>query len=143
MPPHKGWVGAQGSGQYPMTQTQYDALQEARRLDQEAARAKMAEPNPWQPISNPVDLAHLGKLGEELNEAGAAVNRCIIQGLDGAEPVTGKVNRAWLQDELADVLGMIDLAIERFGLDAGAMAVRSHAKKTHKRAWHKMIKERP
>lgn len=61
----------------------------------------MREPNPWQPISDPIDLAHLGKLGEELNEAGAAVNRCIIQGLDGVEPITGKVNRERIVDMLA------------------------------------------
>ena len=26
MTPPEGWIGAQGTGQYPMTQTQYDAL---------------------------------------------------------------------------------------------------------------------
>ena len=34
---------------------------------------KLRDANPWHPISDPVDLAHLGKLGEELNECGSAV----------------------------------------------------------------------
>lgn len=50
-------------------------------------------PNPWHPISDPVDLKHLGKLSEELGECSAAVARCIIQGIDECEPVTGKINR--------------------------------------------------
>lgn len=49
--------------------------------------------NPWHPMTDAINLAHLGKLAEELNECGAAVARCIIQGIDGSEPVTGKPNR--------------------------------------------------
>jgi hypothetical protein len=45
-----------------------------------------SDPNPWIPIQNPLDLKHLGKLIEELNEAGSATARCIIQGIDEVEP---------------------------------------------------------
>jgi hypothetical protein len=60
--------------------------------------------NPWRPMTRPIDLKHLGKLGEESNELGAAISRCIIQGIDEREPVTGKPNRQWLAEEIADVL---------------------------------------
>src|SRR4051812_1950163 len=66
--------------------------------------ADIVKANPWQPIRGPIDLAVLGKFGEELGECQAAVSRCIIQGLGGAEPVTGKINQDWLEDEVADVL---------------------------------------
>lgn len=95
--------------------------------------------NPWNPMTRPIDLKHLGKLNEELNEAGAAVSRCIIQGIDEAEPISGKVNREWLEDELADVLANIDLVMTHFNLDVPRMFLRSERKKEHLRGWHSML----
>ena len=92
--------------------------------------------SPWQPMSDPVDIKHLGKLGEETNELGAAVSRCLIQGIDEAEPVTGKVNREWLEDEIADVVANIELCIERFGLDIKRISNRELAKRARLRKWH-------
>lgn len=92
--------------------------------------------SPWHPITDAVDLKHLGKLGEELNECGAAVCRCIIQGVDEREPVTGRINRDWLQDEIADVLANVDLVIQRFNLDVPKMSTRAERKKRHLRQWH-------
>ena len=97
---------------------------------------ELRDANPWHPMSNAVDLKHLGKLAEELSEAGAAVARCIIQGIDEAEPVTGKINREWLQDELADVIANIGLVVDRFKLDKMAMVHREVRKKQHLRQWH-------
>lgn len=73
--------------------------------------------NPWHPITDSVDLKHLGKLSEELGELQAAVARCIIQGIDEREPVTGKVNRDWLTEEIADVQANLDLVVKRFEID--------------------------
>jgi len=98
----------------------------------------MHDPSPWHPMTDPVALKTLGKFGEELNECGAAVSRCIIQGVDEAEPVTGKVNRDWLEDEIADVLANAQLAIEHFHLNGTKIADRMTRKKAHLRAWHKM-----
>lgn len=95
--------------------------------------------NPWTPMSKPIDLKHLGKLAEELGEATAAVSRCLIQGIDEAEPVTDKPNRVWLEDELADVVANIDLVIVHFGLDADRMFERMERKKIHLRGWHSML----
>lgn len=102
----------------------------------------MHEPDlisPWVPMSSPIDLKHLGKLAEEINEAGAAISRCIIQGIDEKEPVTGVVNRVWLQNELADVLAGIELCVEHFGLDAATMTTRCLRKKAGLRRWHQML----
>ncbi|SDD93858.1 hypothetical protein SAMN05216337_101795 [Bradyrhizobium brasilense] len=98
----------------------------------------LRDANPWHPITDTVDLKHLGKLGEECGELGSAVSRCIIQGVDEAEPVTGKINRQWLEDEIADVRANSELVIERFGLNEAAIATRSEKKKRHLRQWHKL-----
>lgn len=97
---------------------------------------QLRDANPWHPITDAVDLKHLGKLGEELAECGAAVARCIIQGMDECEPETGKPNRQWLEDEIADVLGNIALVEKRFNLDTVRMAARAERKMAHLRQWH-------
>ncbi len=97
--------------------------------------------NPWRPMSRPIDLKHLGKLAEELGEASSAASRCVIQGIDEREPVTGKPNRQWLQDELADVLANIELVVAHFGLDVEAIRARAERKKVHLRGWHSMLNE--
>jgi hypothetical protein len=94
--------------------------------------------NPWRPMTDAVDLKHLGKLGEELGECSAAVSRCVIQGIDEAEPVTGKVNREWLEEEIADVLGNIELVVARFKLNSGRINARATEKARKLRTWHDM-----
>jgi NTP pyrophosphatase (non-canonical NTP hydrolase) len=59
----------------------------------------------------------LGKFTEELTECASAASRCLIQGIDECEPTTGKVNREWLEDEIADVIATLTATIKRFGLD--------------------------
>jgi hypothetical protein len=98
----------------------------------------MTRMNPWRPMSDPVDLKHIGKLQEELGECTAAAARCSIQGIDEAEPVTGKINRVWLEEEIADVLANIDLNVERFGLDKRSIMARVDRKKAMLREWHAM-----
>jgi hypothetical protein len=45
---------------------------------------------PWEPERDRLTLKILGKQLEELNELGSATARCIIQGIEGREPVTKK-----------------------------------------------------
>lgn len=94
--------------------------------------------SPWQPMTNKTDLKVLGKLGEELGEASAAVSRCIIQGIDECEPTTRKPNKEWLEDELADVMTNIKLVVERFGLDQDRIRERIVRKTDQLRIWHGM-----
>jgi hypothetical protein len=97
--------------------------------------------NPWHPMTRPIDKKHIGKLIEELGEATSAAARCLIQGIDEKEPITHKLNREWLEDELADVVANIDLVIAHFKLDADRMADRMTRKKAHLRGWHSMLAE--
>ena len=107
------------------------------------AEATSPKMNPWQPISDAVDLKHLGKLAEECGELSAAVSRCIIQGVNEQEPVTGKVNRQWLEDEMADVIAGIGLTCERFGLNTARMEARAERKMHQLRQWHAMAGGEP
>lgn len=90
------------------------------------------------PETDPLALMHLGKLGEELAECGAAVARCIVQGILEAEPSTGEVNRDWLTKEIGDVLANIAMVTEFFGLDQQAIDARIHFKVAYLRQWHSL-----
>lgn len=92
--------------------------------------------DPWHPMTDSVDLKYLGKLSEESGELTQAVGRCIIQGIDGHEPDSKKVNRTWLEEELADVWANSELVIERFGLDRNKMLTRRDEKIRRLRMWH-------
>lgn len=94
--------------------------------------------NPWHPMSNAIDLKHLGKLGEECNELGSAIFRCIIQGIYEKEPVTGKENKQWLTEEIADVFANINLVIEHFNLDEEFITKRAKDKAARLKTWHDM-----
>lgn len=72
---------------------------------------------PWHPMTNQVDLKHLGKLGEECGELSQVVCRCIIQGIDEKDPTQNQTNRKWLEKEIADVLANIALVEKRFALN--------------------------
>lgn len=93
---------------------------------------------PWHPMTNQVDLKHLGKLAEELGELSAAVARCIIQGIEEKEPVTGKPNREWLENEIADVYANMALVTEKFKLDIDKIFDRAEKKRDKLRNWHDM-----
>jgi NTP pyrophosphatase (non-canonical NTP hydrolase) len=96
------------------------------------------EMHPWHPMNNPVEVKTLGKLLEEVNELGQACARCLIQGVDEAEPVTLMVNREWLEDEIADVLANIALVTSCFNLDTDHIEERVHTKQERLTKWHEM-----
>lgn len=96
---------------------------------------------PWHPITDPVDLKHLGKLSEELSECLSAVSRCIIQGIHECEPVTHKPNRLWLEEEIADVFANLTLVMEHFKLDKEFIVERADEKHAKLKEWHKEAKE--
>lgn len=97
--------------------------------------------NPCHPMTKSIDLKHLGKLGEETGELSAAISRCIIQGIDEKEPVTGKLNKEWLQDEIADVYANIKLVIDHFNLDSARIRMRVEKKIKLLEVWHNMLDE--
>jgi hypothetical protein len=102
--------------------------------------------SPWNPVNDKVLLKHLGKAAEEVNELGSALARCMIQGVDGAHPVTGKTNRSWLLDEDADVLvtmRMLRKLIEVTDAEYDASAERQQRKTAHLEQWHRYAEPEP
>lgn len=97
-------------------------------------------PSPWRPETDLLRLAVLGKLIEELGECVSAATRCVIQGIDESEPISGKPNRQWLEDEIADVEAMTELAKNHFGLDRYEISRRRDRKIGHKTEWHQLIR---
>lgn len=96
----------------------------------------VAEPSPWHPMTDPIDLKHLGKFAEELGECTSAVARCMIQGIDECEPSTGEINRDWLTKEIADVICNVELVVEHFNLDWHKINERTVMKRHHLKRWH-------
>jgi NTP pyrophosphatase (non-canonical NTP hydrolase) len=109
----------------------------------ETSEAKTSSANAtvsaWRPMTDPGDIACLGKLLEELGELTAAVSRCLIQGIGECEPVTGKPNVEWLKEELTDVYAMIVLTRKRFDLYDRYSHVRFFSKINHKQTWLKQL----
>lgn len=57
----------------------------------------------WKPEPDVLIHQALGKACEEASELSNILARCLIQGLNEAEPVTGKPNRQALFEEIADI----------------------------------------
>lgn len=91
---------------------------------------------PWHPITDAKTLKFIGKLGEETTELATAIFRCIIQGIDEVEPTTGKPNREWLEDEIADARANMELVVDFFGLDQWRIDARAARKKAQLKTWH-------
>lgn len=73
--------------------------------------------SPWMPEPNALTHQAIGKLGEEAAELAAIAFRCLIQGLNGSEPVTDKGNARSLQEEMSDVVAALAFVRELTGVD--------------------------
>lgn len=108
----------------------------------EGLHPTMKQPNPWIPMTDPIELAKFGKFAEELGELMSAVSRCMIQGLDESHPTTGKSNRDWLKEEMADVLAGFVIIQHHMGITARDLDDRITAKVKHLKGWHELIEQR-
>jgi hypothetical protein len=98
--------------------------------------------NPWIPEKHAKTVAVIGKLGEECTEAGTAIFRSIIQGVNEAHPETGKVNLVWLFEEMADVTALMAVArkyLDEAGIFDSEFDARVKRKTKHIKAWLKGI----
>ncbi len=102
--------------------------------------------NLWLQEPNQVLHQSIGKLSEELSEANKACARCIIQGFDARDPVSGKPNSEALLEELADVLAALKWLTEiKPGAKIGnseEFDKRIERKLEGFRRWQRMIEER-
>jgi len=78
----------------------------------------------WIPTTDLMMLRRMGKLQEELAELANVAARCIIQGIDEVDPGSGRLNRARLTDEVADVLAQCHMTISQLELDFPAISLR-------------------
>jgi hypothetical protein len=91
----------------------------------------------WEPEGDLVIHQALGKLAEELAELSHIVARCLIQGFEASEPVTGRPNRTQLQMEIADVEAALDWLREVSGVTDDSD--RRYSKLDGFRRWQKML----
>lgn len=99
----------------------------------------MADPSLWLPIQDRRTLAALSKLIEECGELASAAARCIAQGMEGAEPTTGKPNWQWLGEEMADVMAMMHVVVDTVEACPAINIKRMHGKYDMKMKWLQMI----
>ncbi|WP_174058170.1 hypothetical protein [Rhizobium rhizogenes] len=93
----------------------------------------------WKPEPDVLIHQALGKLVEELGELTQIAARCIIQGFDASEPVTGISNRQQLQKEMSDVLAALEWASELTGVSEDTD--RLMTKLDGFRRWQRMLEE--
>ena len=94
----------------------------------------------WVPTTNLLHLRRFGKSLEEVNELGAVLARCIVQGIDEIDPASGKTNRQRLEEELADVQAQIVCTTHDLGLNQDLMQERMHRKIGYMRDWESVFK---
>ena len=99
------------------------------------------EPAPWVPMDNPKDIKVIGKALEERGEAITALARSLIQGIEGTEPSSGRPNRVWLNQELADESATGRIVIQHFKLDEEAIVDRAQTKYDFLMKWLGMMGE--
>lgn len=93
------------------------------------------EPAPWQPETDKVRLAVLGKALEEAGELITIMARCIIQGVDERNPNGGKPNIVALREELADVHATLRHVQAKFTINMDEMTARRDRKGTFLAKW--------
>ena len=91
----------------------------------------------WKPEPDVLIHQALGKLVEELGELTQIAARCMIQGFDASEPVTGISNRQQLQKEMSDVRAALEWASEITGVSEDTDRVMS--KLDGFRRWQRML----
>jgi len=93
----------------------------------------------WTPTTDLLMLRRMGKLIEELAELQVVASRCIIQGIDGVDPSSGKVNRQRLHEELADVMAQCICTMEMLDLDSPLIDERVNSKIEQMYEWEEMF----
>ena len=96
------------------------------------------QPSPWVPTQDISELKILGKALEEAGEYTTVLARVLIQGINENEPRTGKPNREWIEDEIADVLATVGHVAGYFRLDTIRIDQRAKAKAEYLQRWFEM-----
>ena len=89
----------------------------------------MAATNDWTPTTDLLILRRMGKMMEEAGELVGVASRAIIQGIEEADPETGRTNRLRLEEEIADVYAQLDATVAALKLRPGFITVRRARKR--------------
>lgn len=95
---------------------------------------------PWNPTTNASEIRSIGKAQEECAELMKILARCLIQGVDGVDPETGKTNRDALAEEIADVTAALSIVSDDFDLDP--LSARVSRKRLLLRLWREKLAKR-
>jgi hypothetical protein len=71
------------------------------------------------------DIACLAPFCEALGVAAGAVARCMANGVEGNDAITGEPHRKWLEEKLAHVLASAAAVTKQFGLDQTNIAAQT------------------
>lgn len=93
-------------------------------------------PSAWQPETDTIRCAILGKAQEELHELGKEIARAQAMGLDGINP-NGESVRDALADELDDAEVLINIMRAKFNIPRNTK--RQRAKRDYQEAWYSML----
>lgn len=104
------------------------------------------EPNAWIPMTEAIDIKHIGKLQEEVTELmealfklDKALSRALIQTMSGVIPHEEKINKQWIEEEIADVKANMELVEKHFNLNIDFIEERKNNKKEFLSKWHTML----
>lgn len=114
-------------------------------MDTEDIPHKVA--NNWEPITNPLLIAMIGKTIEELSELSGALARMLIQGINELEPESknGKPprsNKQIVEDEIADVYAKMHTLTIELGLDVNNINQRMLRKQRFSRSWFDYLRQK-
>ncbi|MDK4703859.1 hypothetical protein PH562_16530 [Rhizobium sp. CNPSo 4062] len=93
----------------------------------------------WKPEPDVLIHQALGKACEEASELATILARCLIQGLDQSEPVSGKPNRQALFEEIADLDAAVQWLRELIGDDYDESRADRKLNGFHR--WQRMLEE--
>ncbi len=103
----------------------------------------MSAVNPWKPETDIVLHQALGKLAEECSELAKIATRCMIQGYAEADPVTEKLNRTQLMEEVADVKAAMRWLFDVLDIPLKGESAREARKFDGFKEWQGMLEGAP
>lgn len=99
--------------------------------------------NAWKPEEDVVLHQALGKLAEECSELAKIATRCMIQGYAEDDPVTKKLNRTQLMEEVADVKATMRWLLDVLDMPFKGESPREARKFDGFKRWEAMLRAAP
>lgn len=90
-------------------------------------------------MTDPLDIAIIGKFAEELGECSAIVARCMIAGMEEINPANGLTNIECLKREMADVIAGLAIVGAHFKIKEPELTQRAERKVAFLNRWHKSL----